>query len=331
LIDVNPVLAGRCLHEGRAKVGRETRQAAIDALLSTIVQPEIALRVRIAAGEVLGFLGDPRIPDPRDLEAMIHIPAGEFLMGTSPEQVEQLLRKHPNWNAKWFEKERPQRRVYLDEYWIDKYPVTNSQYQQFIADGGYSQKGGWSQDGWRWRQAKNRTAPRYWDDLQFNKPNYPVVGVTFYEAEAYARWAGKRLPTGAQWEKAARGMDGRIYPWGDAFDPNRCNCSEGEFPMSTTSVGIYPLGVSPSGVWDMAGNVWEWCADWYADDYYQKSPARNPRGPNSGKYRLLRGGSWGHFVPNGLRVASRDRYIPEFRLIYIGCRCASPRVPLFGS
>ncbi|MBI1929456.1 SUMF1/EgtB/PvdO family nonheme iron enzyme [Candidatus Poribacteria bacterium] len=329
LVDVNPVLAGLCLHEGRAKVSRETRQAAIDALLSTIAQPEIALRVRIAAGEVLGFLGDPRIPDPRDLKAMIHIPAGEFLMG-----------------------ENPQRRIYLDEYWIDKYPVTNSQYRRFIEVTGHPRK------------------PSYWNHPRFNKPNQPVVGVSWYDAMAYCEWAGKRLPTEAEWEKAARGTDGRTYPWGDE-PPDHRRANYDVYVGKTTPVGLYPSGVSPYGAMDMAGGVWEWCLDEYQDDFYDQMKERNPfakgdiipicvskskrvtKLPKSlrlrkfikllyrmqiritkvinnfttvGTNRVLRGGSW-NYIPYNLRVASRDRYYPVIRVNDIGFRCACPRLP----
>ena len=125
------------------------------------------------------------------------------------------------------------------DYWIDKYPVTNQQYGAFIAAGGYASQQYWSSEGWEWKTQNNLTAPRYWNDVKWNKANHPVVGVTYYEAEAYAKWTGKRLPTEQEWEKAARGEDGREYPWGDQFDKEKCN-SETTGLNVTTPVTQYP-------------------------------------------------------------------------------------------
>jgi formylglycine-generating enzyme required for sulfatase activity len=336
----NPILAGRCLVEGfsdKELVRWEAIKAeVIGELVETVENPQVALRVRIAAGDVLGFLSDPRIPDPRDYSAMIHIPAGEFLRGTSPRQVKKLLRENPDLTAEWCEYEQPQRRIYLDEYWIDKYPVTYGQYRQFIEAKGYYCSEYWSEEGWQWLEKEKRNfspecfdaqldsiIPRYWNDGRFNKPNAPVVGVTWYEADAFARWAGKSLPTEAQWEKAARGTDGRIYPWGDDFDPKRCNCWKGEYPGNTTPVGIYPTGASSFSVLDMAGNVWEWCADWYDEHYYHNSPTRNPSGPKRGDYRVCRGGSWYLILwynPLDVRAACRNGDVPTYRYNTLGFR-----------
>ncbi len=179
----------------------------------------------------------------------------------------------------------------------------------------------------RFTRASSRQAPRYSNDEKWNGSTQPVVGVSWDDADTYCRWAGKRLPTEAEWEKAARGTDGRKYPWGDQWDPSRANSAESRLgkPMP---VGSYLSGASPYGALDMAGNVWQWVADWYDKDYYQRSSARNPRGPESGTSRVLRGGSWDS-LPVFLRSSNRGLNSPDARripliryLLLIGFRCA---------
>jgi len=155
---------------------------------------------------------------------MVLVPAGEFVMGSEAGPSE-----------------RPVRRVFLDAYYIDTYEVTNGLYGKFL-------------------QATRRHEPRYWKDARVNDPNQPVVGVTWYDAEAYCHWSGKRLPTEAEWEKAARGTDGRISPWGNQWDSARASTSDGG-SGKLSPVGSYEAGKSPYGAYDMAGNVWEWVAD----------------------------------------------------------------------
>ncbi|MBX3303410.1 MAG: SUMF1/EgtB/PvdO family nonheme iron enzyme [Nitrospira sp.] len=174
------------------------------------------------------------------------------------------------------------------DYWIDQYAVTNEQYRAFIEVGGYEDQQYWSPEWWQWKMKENFTEPEYWNDTKRNKPNHPVV-VCYFEAEAYAKWAGKRLPSEQEWEKAARGEDGRRYPWGEEFDKNLCNCEESGIGH-TTPVTQYPNGVSPYGCFDMAGNVWEWCSSWYDDRYGR---------------RVLRGGSW-DFDLESLCASLRD-------------------------
>jgi iron(II)-dependent oxidoreductase len=191
--------------------------------------------------------------------------------------------------------------VHLDAYYVDKVPVTNALYERFMRAAGHG-------------------APLYWTDSKWNGTTQPVVGVTWHDADAYCKWAGKRLPTEAEWEKAARGTDGRKYPWGDQWEASRANSLESNIGK-TTPVGSYPSGASPYGALDMAGNVWQWVADWYDANYYLRSPERNPRGPDSGQYRVLRGGSW-YSLPISLRAASRNNSTPDARHSVIGFRCA---------
>jgi formylglycine-generating enzyme required for sulfatase activity len=224
---------------------------------------------------------------PADGAVMVYVPAGEFLMGSSDDDPDAA----PD--------EKPQHTVYLDAFWIDKTEVTNAQYRKCVEAGACEE-------------------PRCWDDDRYSAPDQPVVCVTREAAQAYAVWAGGRLPTEAQWEKAARGTDGRIYPWGDsALDCTKANCgrcAEGPLP-----VGSHPDGASPYGVLDMAGNVWEWVADWYAEDYYSRSPDRNPQGPDTGDHLVWRGGSFGS-KERDVRCAVRSGDGPCYRYWSLGLR-----------
>jgi iron(II)-dependent oxidoreductase len=227
-----------------------------------------------------GEMGAPTIIG-KDGAEMILIPAGEFIMGSPEGEGEN--------------DERPQHTVFLDAFYIDKYEVTNFQYKQFM-------------------DATGHGAPADWNNEKYNQPNQPVVGVTWHDAVAYAKWAGKRLPTEAEWEKAARGADGRIYPWGNEWDSSKCNSGVGgDGYQYTAPVGSFSDGASPYGVLDMSGNVWEWCADWYDNNYYSRSPQQNPKGPDSGSSRVLRGGSWFDANHSSLRCAVRFRFIPDGR------------------
>jgi gamma-glutamyl hercynylcysteine S-oxide synthase len=198
------------------------------------------------------------------------------------------------------------REVIDHDYWIDNYPVTNEKYHGFILADGYGNQTYWSVEGWKWKTNNNITLPEHWNDTEWNKAGYPVVGVSYYEAAAYVKWAGKRLPTEREWEKAAWGDDAREYPWGERFDKNKCNSLEATIGI-TTPVTKYPNGVSPYGCYDMAGNVWEWCADWYGEE--------------RGGLRVLRGGSW-FDTPGTLRVSYRGRIGAGGRGNHIGFRLA---------
>ena len=276
------VLAGQAvLDAGETGVPPSSRQAVTEALITTMQSAEVEPLLRREAGLILGNL-DWR---PADLDAFVEVPPGPFLYGDDKEPREIAHR-----------------------YWIAKYPVTNAQYARFIEDGGYQRREFWSDEGWAWREKEEREQPGDWDDARFDNPICPVVSVTHYEAAAYCAWlteqvevadlsgsselSGKlaaRLPTEEEWERAARGTDGRKYPWGDAFDFGKANAekSRGE-GIGTTAICTYPQGASPVGAWDMSGNVWEWT-----------SPGA-----------VIRGGSW---LYNGryARCASRYRLNPD--------------------
>ncbi len=265
--------------------------------------------------------GEPQAGDTRVLGqtgiTLVYVPAGEFWMGSTD----------GDWGAG--ANEKPQHRVYLDGYWIGRTEVTNAQYGQFVDAGGYSQREYWTDEGWQWKESQGSSGPSLWTDAVRGQADYPVAGVSWYEAAAYARWAGARLPSEAEWEKAARGTDGRTYPWGNSFDGTRLNyCDKmctydwkdyavNDGYVYTAPVGHYEGGASPYGALDMAGNVWEWAADWYGETYYTASPQRNPGGPGSGSYRVLRGGSC--FLDAAVvRCAYRWWINPDHRSYYLG-------------
>ncbi|OGP59482.1 MAG: hypothetical protein A2V67_10775 [Deltaproteobacteria bacterium RBG_13_61_14] len=199
-----------------------------------------------------------------------------------------------------FINEEPAHRVSLDAFYIDKFEVTQGEYKECVRAG--SCKDNKKYDG-------------------FTGDRQPVVGVTWNQAKAYCEWAGKRLPTEAEWEKAARGTDGRMYPWGN----QKASCELANYDdckmEKTWPVGTKPDGASPYGALDMAGNVWEWVADWYEENYYSHSPNKNPTGSASGSGRVLRGGSWFDY-PGSLHASNRVTGGPDLEYFYGGFRCS---------
>lgn len=295
----------------------------------------LSLKEREEAGWILSKLGDPRPDIACTIPETLPVAAGEFVMGSTEDDVIKLVpRFGENWKE-WGARELPQHRVRLNAYRIGKYPVTNAQFRHFVEDDGYTEKWRtcWTSEGWEWREKSGIVQPGYWNDPDENIANHPVNGVSWYEAVAYCNWLTRtdpqgrvyRLPTEAEWEKAARGEDGREYPWEGDFDPAKANISESGIGR-TSAAGLFPRGASPCGALDMSGNVWEWCADWYGADYYKESPAENPQGPASGEYRVLRGGSFGSRAVYA-RCAYRLRYLPVYRNLDIGFRVAQSVLP----
>lgn len=239
-------------------------------------------------------------------EDMVLIPAGDFIMGTDSEQANV--------------DQKPAHKVHLDAFYIDKHEVANAQYEEFILAGGYKSKKLWTREGWDFIQNNQIKTPlKYRQNKISTEPDHPVIGISWYEADAYAKWVGKRLPTEAEWEKTARGTDLRFYPWGNHMDFSKLNY----FPHVTRvlAVGSFPQGASPYGVMDMAGNVWEWTADWYSESYYDRTPKTNPKGPSNGEYRVLRGGAWDS-IRRQLQCTYRYYEKENYQNYTIGFRCA---------
>ncbi len=244
-------------------------------------------------------IGDWRI-NKMDRAKMMWVPAGEFWMGSSDDQIAESLAEDPKFKIEWYINEKPMHKVYLKGYWIYKNEVTVAQYRKFCTKTGRLMP----------------PTPRWgWDD------DYPIVNVTWQDAAAYAKWARATLPTEAQWEKAARGIDGRMFPWGNEFDTSKCNEASKD-PHRPQPIGSYPDGVSPYGCMDMAGNVWEWCSDWYGGHYYDNTPTKNPTGPKHGIEHSLKGGSWNDNIANNERCARRAYGPPTYSFHSYGFRCA---------
>jgi sulfatase modifying factor 1 len=240
---------------------------------------------------------------------MVYVQAGKFMMGTDAKDITAMLEKNKEWKAKWFATEGPKHEVELSGYWVYKYEVTVAQYKKFCA-------------------VTKRKMPKL---FPWVTDNHPIINVTWEDADDYARWAKAKLPTEAQWEKAARGTDGRIYPWGNDWANDNCNNYGSKYQIKpndeknkenkTTVVGKCPQSASQYGAQDMAGNAWEWCRDWYDADYYKTSPAKNPQGPDDGEMKVMRGGSWGSYAIS-VRCANRHSDLPD--LTYVdsgGFRC----------
>ena len=252
-------------------------------------------------------------------EGMVLIPAGTFQMGSTIGDVDEV----------------PVHTVELDAFYIDQHEVTNAEYQAFVAATGHPPPRGIGYTA-VYELLKNDYEP--WNDPGFNHPDQPVTTVTWFNATAYCKWVGKRLPTEAEWEKAARGgLEGARYPWGDT-EPGNTSAnfadSQTEFEWRSPDVNdgflfTAPVGTFPPngyGLFDMAGNVWEWCADWYSPTYYSdvqgaENPPRNPTGPDTGERRVLRGGTWYRAV-HTIRNAERVSDFPNSSLNVVGFRCA---------
>ncbi len=322
LADVNPIVAARCLLEGGAQASEVAHRKIIRSLMASLSSQQASATGRVQAGDALARLGDPRfradawyLPD-EPLLGFVKVPAGSFLMGTREEDIPTLLEQFGG-EREWYERETLQHPVDLPAYYIARYPVTVAQFRAFVRASSYEAQGPW--ESWS------------------GPDNHPVVGVAWYDAVAYCDWlterlrawegtpqplagllrvgAVARLPTEAEWEKAARGTDGRIFPWGDEPDPNRANYDDTGIG-ATSTVGCFPGGASPYVVLDMSGNVWEWCATKWQDSYREYRDDNEPEGDEP---RVLRGGA---FYENArhVRCARRYRYSPNYRFRDFGFR-----------
>ncbi|HEU4323416.1 MAG TPA: formylglycine-generating enzyme family protein [Roseiflexaceae bacterium] len=252
--------------------------------------------------------------------ALVKVPAGPFLMGSADNDTMA------------YPQEKPQHRLELPDFWIGRTPVTNAQFRSFVEDDGYTNRAYWTTAGWLWREQEGITQPEYWTVSKWNGADYPVVGVSWFEAVAYCRWLGAqtghpfRLPSEAEWEKAARGPDGQIWPWGNRWEAGRCNSREAGVNR-TSPVGQYPSGASPYGALDMAGNVWEWCATQQRKNYpYPLEDEWTEAYLEANVTRIIHGGSW-HNEQQHVRVAYRHVNLSPDRFNYRGLRVArySPR------
>jgi len=326
LCRANPLVAARCLLEGSVQVGEEVRHHIVDALVGATGDGSLPAVARAGAGDLLAPLGDPRpgvglradgLPD----IAWCKVPAGPFLMGSDKRRDELAQDNEP-----------PQHTVDLPDYSVAKYPVTNAQYAVFVAKGGYSERRYWIEAGWRWKG--KRSGPATWGGV-FDLPNHPVVRVTWYEAVAFCRWLTERmretedigteqavrLPTEAEWEKAARGPDGRLYPWGAEFDLQKCNAIQTGIGTSSV-VGCFPAGVSPYGAEDLSGNVLEWCDPKWRGGYEESAD----ESLDADASLAVRGGSFYH-GREFMRCAARIEVTPDYSHWMCGFRVVVAPVP----
>lgn len=265
----------------------------------------IAPQTHPERGKMLALLAKAQAAKELPLE-WVPVPEGEFIMGAADTDTQST----PD--------ERPQHKVTLDAFLIGKYEVTNAQYYAFVKATGH-------------RVPENCCDPKYsiWQGgvAPPTVEGLPVINVSWDDAVAFCKWSGGRLPTEAEWEKAARGTDGRMYPWGtEPPSGNRANysfdpVSVWDGPASLAKKDQYEFGRSPYGAYEMAGNVWEWVQDWYEENYYKASPPANPKGPEKGEGRVIRGASWRN-TADMLRSSNRNKHLPTERRVYIGIRCA---------
>jgi formylglycine-generating enzyme required for sulfatase activity len=297
---------------------------------TVVVKPSVTTQPQLGTERLF------RLPD-GGLMRMRYVPGGAFAMGNTGQGDDAAL---------GMDEEKPQHAVTLSGFWIGKCEVTRGQYRRFIKAGGYKKPAYWSPAGRAWLKDAGRVEPDSWAaDVEWANPpgpfkqtdEHPVIGINYFEAEAFCRWAGLRLPTEAEWEKAARwdGQGTRIYAWGDDWDVNLSNnANDTLYPGGQTApVGKYPQGASACGSLDMIGNVWEWVSDWYGAEYYATSPGTNPQGPATSDLRVIKGGSWfgSNFVgadeQDRLRGAQRAGFDPNNTNGGIGFRCTVTTMP----
>lgn len=274
-------------------------------LLALLHDPATLLDARVEAGERLAQLGDPRAAA---IDRVL-VPAGFFLSGGPGPGAEAPA--------------PPARRVFVSSFRIDRYPVTVAAYAAFLAAGGYQRRRYWSDRGWAWRTENGITKPRFWGEPEWAPylvPNHPVVGVSAHEAEAYAAFRDARLPTEAEWEKACRGDDGRLYPWGPDWMEDACGMRT-VGPRRTLAMGTFPKGQTPLGVHDMVGCVWQWCRD-VADESASpgdRDPWVDPDDYDDVAPRITRGGAW-NTLQWSVCATSKNAYPPTAQFSNLGFR-----------
>jgi len=318
---------------------------AIDALA-----PEALTEVRPTATTAAPLAEGPAPIDTQvrstDGMVMVYVPAGEFEMGnTGIQWIWGGSLKDGDLDLQVFTDEQPGHTVHLDAFWIDQTEVTVAMFRIFAEATGYETTAEREDWGNPWTEGPMEEEWPKVPGADWRHPrgpessaedDHPVVQVSWEDAAAYCEWAGGHLPTEAQWEKAARGTDGRMWPWGNAYEGARGSFCDAQCPIErwkqdsfddgypfTAPVGSFPSGASPYGALDMAGNVWEWVADWYDEDYYGDSPAQNPLGPESGTDRAMRGGAW-YDNESWVRCTVRHQNPPWSRCDDVGFRCAIP-------
>ena len=259
---------------------------------------------------------------------MVQLPAGCFMMGNTEEEIARLIEQYSQYPADIFNAEGPQHEQCFEEaFWIGQTEVTNAQYAAFIDAGGYTNTAYWTEAGWSWRQSEGVTQPYCWADSAFNQPDQPVVCVSWYEAVAYSAWLSAtsgetfRLPTEAEWEYAARGPDGLVYPWGNEWNADNAVTGETSNGQSANSVGSRPTGASWVGALDMSGNVWEWVSSQYQP--YPYSAADDREDVQADARRVVRGGSWNDLL-DFARASFRVDLSPSDRYYFFGFRVSRP-------
>ena len=269
-------------------------------------------------------LAEPKIKKSlSDGAFLVLVPTGSFVIGSNNGDND----------------EKPKRKIYVNSFWIDQHELSASRFARFVIQTRYkttAEKKGWSwvwdstlkkgrgwwkkEKGASWKNPKGSSSD--WKKI----PDQPVSQVTWFDANSYCSWAGREMPTEAQWERAARGDDERIFPWGNQRDPRNANLKGKKDGYSGVSpVGSFPKGASVFGVLDMSGNVWEWVADWYASTHYQSIKLKNPLGPLKGKKKVIRGASWGSKL-SWSRVSNRYSRNRNYRNNKIGFRCVLNKV-----
>ena len=270
-----------------------TRMPALTPTSTLTLAPSPTLTTAFTPTPTLG-IGSAWMRPPDSMQ-MVYVPEGNFTMG-----------------GYFYAEERPSHGEYLDAFWIDKTEVTNSMYAKCVSAGSCQPP----------VHSSSATHANYYGNPLYD--NYPAIYVNWSDASSYCTWAGARLPSEAEWEKAARGTDDRTYPWDPGpwnTGPNGTLLNFNSSVGDTTAVGSYPTGASPYGALDMAGNVWEWVNDWFDANYYASSPSNNPQGPSSGTYRVLRGGAWFSYGQH-INVNFRYYHDPSFSDFGTGFRCA---------